>query len=92
MVGVLSNWYQSMTLGKHRAMAQQKFDERMEAMDQEVSEIRVEIQKLPGIEETLISLSKSIEKLGVQAEKQQIMLTTIAMDLARGQKVAARKD
>lgn len=71
-------------------MAQRKFDERMEAMDQEVSEIRAEIQKLPDIEETLVLLSKSIEKLGIQAEKQQTMLTTV--DLARGQKVSAGDD
>lgn len=45
---------------------QKKFEERMETLDQEVSEIRVEIQKLLVIEETL---AKSIECLGVQSEK-----------------------
>lgn len=73
-------------------MAQRKFDERMEAMDQEVSEIRAKIQKLPVIEETLASLSKSIKRLGVQTEKQQIMLTTITIDLARSQKVSVGAD
>lgn len=64
----------------------------MEVMDQEVSEIRVELSKLPDIEETLVSLSKSIERLGVQAEKQQVMLTTIVVDLARGQKGIVGED
>lgn len=71
-------------------MAQKKFEERIDAMDQEVSEIRVEIRRLPEIEETLASLTKSIERLGVQTKKQQIMLTTIAIDLARGQKTTIR--
>lgn len=48
---------------------QKKFEERMETLDQEVCEIRVEIQKLLVIEETLASLAKSIECLGVQSEK-----------------------
>lgn len=43
----------------------------MDLMDQEVSEIWVEIQSLSEVEETLASLTKSIEQLGVQAEKQQ---------------------
>lgn len=51
----------------------------------------MDIQQLPEIEETLASLSKSIERLRVQAEKQQIMLTTITVDLVRGQKASMSK-
>lgn len=63
----------------------------MDAMDQEVSKIRAEIQLLPEIEETLASLSKTLKRLSTQAEKQQIMLTTIAVDVAREQKAPMGK-
>ncbi|KAA0054161.1 uncharacterized protein E6C27_scaffold131G00900 [Cucumis melo var. makuwa] len=52
-------------------MAQKRIEEKLEAFDQDISEIRVELHKLPTIEENLSSTAKSIERLGIQAEKQQ---------------------
>ena len=42
--------------------------------DQEILGIRMELHKLPTIEENFTSLAKSIEILEMQAEKQQLLL------------------
>ena len=52
-------------------MAQKRIEEKLEMVDQEISGIRAELHDLPTIKENMSSLAKSIERLGVQAEKQQ---------------------
>ncbi|KAA0039162.1 hypothetical protein E5676_scaffold322G00090 [Cucumis melo var. makuwa] len=61
-----------MNLRKRRKMTKKK-EERFEAIDQEISGIRAELQKLPAVEEKLSSLAmvKNIEQLSIQSEKQQ---------------------
>uniref|UniRef100_A0A9I9D519 Uncharacterized protein n=1 Tax=Cucumis melo TaxID=3656 RepID=A0A9I9D519_CUCME len=61
-------------------MAQKRIEEKLEAVDQDTSSIRVELHKLSTIEENLASMAKSIERLGIQAEKQhqqQLLLKCI---------------
>lgn len=48
-----------------------KNEERFEVVEQEISEIRADLQKLPVVEEKLSLLTKNIERLSVQSEKQQ---------------------
>lgn len=52
-------------------MAQKRLEEKIEATDQEIASIHLEIQKLPMIEETMSSLAKSVETLNLHADKQQ---------------------
>lgn len=52
-------------------MAQKRFEERLEANDKEIEDIKMSLQKLPLMDETLTSLAKNIERLTIQAEKQQ---------------------
>ena len=56
---------------KFYIMAQKRIEEKLEMVDQEISCIRAELHDLPTIKENMSSLAKSIERLGVQAEKQQ---------------------
>ena len=56
---------------KFYIMAQKRIEEKLEMVDQEISGIRAELHDLPTIKENMSSLAKSIERLGVQAEKQQ---------------------
>ena len=51
-------------------MAHKWFEEKLEEFDQEVFGIRVELHKLPMIEENLSLMAKSIERLGIQVAKQ----------------------
>lgn len=48
-----------------------KYEERFESLEQEVSEMKVDLQKLPVMEEKLSTIMKNIERLNVQNEKQQ---------------------
>ncbi|TYK17139.1 putative retroelement pol polyprotein [Cucumis melo var. makuwa] len=48
-----------------------KHEERFEALEQEVSEMKKDLQKLPAVEEKLSTIMKMIERLNVQNEKQQ---------------------
>ncbi|KAA0043341.1 putative ribose-5-phosphate isomerase 4 [Cucumis melo var. makuwa] len=57
-------------LGKPKKMAK-KYEERFESLEQEVSEMKVDLQKLPVMEEKLSTIMKNIERLNVQNEKQQ---------------------
>ncbi|KAA0035415.1 peroxidase 64 [Cucumis melo var. makuwa] len=51
-------------------MVQTRIEEKMEMFDQEISEIK-ELSKLPMIEATLIELTKNMELMRLQFEKQQ---------------------
>ncbi|KAA0038326.1 Exosome complex component CSL4 [Cucumis melo var. makuwa] len=51
--------------------------------DQEISGIQAELHKLPTIEENLMSLAKSIERLGMQAEKQHQLLLKYVESMAK---------
>ena len=58
-------------------MAQKRTEEKMETVDQEISGIQAELHDLPTIKENISSLAKSIERLGVQTEKQQQQQQTL---------------
>ena len=60
-------------------MEQKRIEERLEKFDQEIAGIQVKLHKLSAIEERLPSLTKtkSIERLDIQLEKQQLLLTCI---------------
>ncbi|KAA0045927.1 transposon Tf2-1 polyprotein isoform X1 [Cucumis melo var. makuwa] len=49
-------------------------NKKLEKFDQEIAGIRVELHKLPVTEEDFLSSKKSIERLEIQAEKQQQLL------------------
>ncbi|KAA0057242.1 ty3-gypsy retrotransposon protein [Cucumis melo var. makuwa] len=57
-------------LGKPKKM-EKKHKERFEALEQEVSEMKKDLQKLPAVEEKLSTIMKTIERVNVQNEKQQ---------------------
>ncbi|KAA0036963.1 DNA-directed RNA polymerase III subunit 1 [Cucumis melo var. makuwa] len=52
-------------------MAQKRIEEKLETVDQEISSIRAELHGSLSIKEEILSLAKSIERLGVLAEQQQ---------------------
>ncbi|KAA0040681.1 histone-lysine N-methyltransferase ASHR1 isoform X3 [Cucumis melo var. makuwa] len=52
-------------------MGQTRIEERMESFEQEVAGIKKELMKMPMIESTLIELSKNMETMRLQSEKQQ---------------------
>lgn len=47
-------------------MAQKRMEERFEQLDQEMEGIRSCAQKVPKIEETLLTLMKTVVKMSVQ--------------------------
>ena len=61
-------------------MVQKQIEEKLEVFDQEISNIRVELHKLPMIEENLVSLVKSIERLEFRVEK--LMKSTVGEGLS----------
>ena len=64
-------------------MAQKCIEEKLKMFDQEISGIQAELHKLPTIEENLMSLAKSIERLGMQAEKQHQLLLKYVESMAK---------
>ncbi|TYK19858.1 histone-lysine N-methyltransferase ASHR1 isoform X3 [Cucumis melo var. makuwa] len=52
-------------------MVQTRIEERMESFEQEVAGIKKELMKMPVIESTLIELTKNMEMMRLQSEKQQ---------------------
>ncbi|KAA0057180.1 histone-lysine N-methyltransferase ASHR1 isoform X1 [Cucumis melo var. makuwa] len=52
-------------------MVQTRIEERMESFEQEVAGIKKELAKMPVIESTLIELTKNMEMMRLQSEKQQ---------------------
>lgn len=52
-------------------MAHKRLEEKFETVDAEIAKVRVGIQKLPIMEETMKSIAKSIERLNIQANLQQ---------------------
>uniref|UniRef100_A0A9I9DS40 Uncharacterized protein n=1 Tax=Cucumis melo TaxID=3656 RepID=A0A9I9DS40_CUCME len=52
-------------------MAHKQIEEKIEALDQKISGIRVELHIIPTIKENLSLMTKRIERMGIQAEKQQ---------------------
>ncbi|KAA0042078.1 serine/threonine-protein kinase 38-like isoform X2 [Cucumis melo var. makuwa] len=67
-------------LGKPKKMAK-KHEERFESKEQEVSEMKKDLQKLPVVEEKLSSIMKTIERLNVKNEKQQQQNQTLMKNL-----------
>lgn len=61
----------AVNLGVGETMAQKRIEERLEATDKEIKDIKLSVQKLPLMDETLTALAKSNERLTVQVEKQQ---------------------
>uniref|UniRef100_A0A9I9DJ77 Uncharacterized protein n=1 Tax=Cucumis melo TaxID=3656 RepID=A0A9I9DJ77_CUCME len=55
-------------------MEHKRIEEKLEEFDQEIAEIQLEFHKLPTIEEKLLSMMKSIERLEIQGNKQQQLL------------------
>ncbi|KAA0036991.1 ty3-gypsy retrotransposon protein [Cucumis melo var. makuwa] len=60
-----------------------KHEERFEALEQEVSEMKKDLQKLPAVEEKLSTIMKTIERLNVQNEKQQQQHQALMKNLDR---------
>ena len=58
-----------------------KHEERFETLEQEVSEIKKDLQKLPAVEEKLSTIMKTIERMNVQNEKQQQQNQTLMKNL-----------
>ncbi|KAE8650833.1 hypothetical protein Csa_017505, partial [Cucumis sativus] len=56
-------------LGKSKKMAK-KNDEHFEAMEEEIQEIKNDLQKIPAMEESLSALVKNVKRLNVQGDKQ----------------------
>ncbi|KAL0560774.1 hypothetical protein IC582_001187 [Cucumis melo] len=52
-------------------MVQTRIEERMESFEQEVAGIKKELAKMPVIESTLIELTRNMEMMRLQSEKQQ---------------------
>ncbi|TYK04976.1 histone-lysine N-methyltransferase ASHR1 isoform X1 [Cucumis melo var. makuwa] len=48
-----------------------KSEERLDFMEQEIREMRIEVKKLPAMEENMSLISKSIENMNARMEKQQ---------------------
>lgn len=67
-------------------MAHKRIEEKLETFDQEITGIQTKLHKLPTIEENLVSSAKSIERLGIQAEKQQLLLKYVE-SAAKGKSV-----
>ncbi|KAA0060286.1 transposon Tf2-1 polyprotein isoform X1 [Cucumis melo var. makuwa] len=55
-------------------MEQMHIEEKLEAFEQEVIGMKKELSKIPAIEENLRSLTKSLQLLRIQAEKNQQLL------------------
>ena len=55
-------------------MEQTQIEEKLEAFEQEVIGMKKELSKIPAIEENLRSLTKSLQLLRIQAEKNQQLL------------------
>uniref|UniRef100_A0A9I9EIB6 Uncharacterized protein n=1 Tax=Cucumis melo TaxID=3656 RepID=A0A9I9EIB6_CUCME len=55
-------------------MEQMQIEEKLEAFEQEVIGMKKELSKIPAIEENLRSLTKSLQLLRIQAEKNQQLL------------------
>ncbi|KAL0552535.1 hypothetical protein IC582_011651 [Cucumis melo] len=68
--------YEQLNLGKCKEMAK-KSEERLNFVEQEILETRTEMKKLPAMEENMSLISKSIENINVQMEKQQLQQQTI---------------
>ncbi|KAA0031985.1 ty3-gypsy retrotransposon protein [Cucumis melo var. makuwa] len=62
---------------KFITMAQKRIEEKLITVHQEISGIRAELHESTTIKEDISSLAKSIERLGVQAEKQQQQQQTL---------------
>ena len=67
---------EQLNLGKCKEMAK-KSEERLNFVEQEILEMRTEMKKLPAMEENMSLISKSIENINVQMEKQQLQQQTI---------------
>ncbi|KAL0537842.1 hypothetical protein IC582_026831 [Cucumis melo] len=52
-------------------MVQTRIEERMELFEQEIAGIKKELMKMPAIESTLIEITKNMEMMRLQSEKQQ---------------------
>ncbi|KAA0049929.1 ty3-gypsy retroelement transposase [Cucumis melo var. makuwa] len=60
-----------------------KHEERFESLEQEVSEMKTDLQKLPVMEEKLPAIMKNIEQLRMQGEKQKQQQQTLMKNLDR---------
>ena len=60
---ILTNLYQSDFTWENDRAAQKRIEEKLETSDKEISGIQVRLHKLLAIEENLLCLPKSIERL-----------------------------
>ncbi|KAA0062661.1 Transposon Ty3-I Gag-Pol polyprotein [Cucumis melo var. makuwa] len=71
--GVPSFWYKSFrNLGSK--MVQTRIEERLEQIDQEILAMKKEIMKVPAIESSLNEISRNLELMRLQSDKQQMLL------------------
>src|ERR1051325_7783854 len=52
-------------------MTQKKLEERVEAIEQDVAEIKGTLQRIPAMEETLMALTKGMERMKLIIDKQE---------------------
>lgn len=68
-------------------MTHKHFEEKLDAFDPEISGMRVELHKLPAIEENFMTRVKSIKRLGVQAKKHKKLLMMYVEGLSKGHSI-----
>ncbi|KAA0065203.1 histone-lysine N-methyltransferase ASHR1 isoform X3 [Cucumis melo var. makuwa] len=72
-------------------MVQTRIEERLEQINREISAMKKEISKMPAVESSLSKISRNLDLMRTQSEKQQQMLLLMMESFAKERSIVSEK-